>query len=124
MTRTFTCVVCPNGCDIHTEFEGNEILSVDGFACPKGRDYVQQEIIDPRRSIATSVLIDGGVLPLVSVRLDHPIPKKEIFRVMEAINQVRLQAPTVIGQVVLANVCGLNANVIVTKNVEAVQVPD
>lgn len=121
MTRTFTCVVCPNGCDIHAEFEGDEILSIEGFTCPKGRDYVQQEIVDPRRNIATSVLVDGGVLPLVSVRLDRPIPKKEIFRVTEAIDQVRLQAPTTIGQVVLANVCGLGANVIVTKNVAAAQ---
>lgn len=124
MKRTFTCVVCPNGCDILSEFEGDKILAIEGFACPKGRDYVQQEIIDPRRSIATSVLVDGGVLPLVSVRLDHPIPKKEIFRVMEAINQVRLQAPTAIGQVVLANVCGLDSNVVVTKNIAAIQASD
>lgn len=121
MTRTFTCVVCPNGCDIRAEFEGDEIRSIEGHTCPKGRDYVQQEIVDPRRNIATSVLVDGGALPLVSVRLDRPISKKEIFRVMEAIGQVRLQAPATIGQVVLADVCGSGANVIVTKNVAAVQ---
>ncbi len=55
--------------------------------------------------------------PLASVRLSHPIPKKEIFRVMEVINTVRLQAPTAVGQVALADVCGLGADVIVTKNV-------
>ena len=61
--------------------------------------------------------MEGGELPLASVRLSRPIPKKEIFRVMEVINTVRLQAPTAIGQVVLHNVCGLDADVIVTKNV-------
>ena len=36
---------------------------------------------------------------------------------MEAVNAVRLRAPTAIGQVALADVCGLGSNVIVTKNV-------
>lgn len=120
MTRTFTCIICPNGCEITAEYEGAEVTSVAGATCPKGADYVRQELTDPRRNIATSVPVDGGELPLVSVRLDRPIPKKDIFPVMEAINRVRLRAPTAIGQVALADVCGLGANVIVTKNVARV----
>ncbi len=120
MTRTFTCIVCPNGCEIAAEHDGADIRSVEGAACPKGRDYVLQELTDPRRNIATSVAVQGGELPLVSVRLDRAIPKAQIFPVMEAIKAVRLQAPAVIGQVVLENVLGLGANVIVTKNVAAI----
>lgn len=121
MKRIFTCIVCPNGCDIVAEYEGDEVISIEGATCPKGEDYVRQELIDPQRTIASSVPVDGGVLPLVSVRLDRPVPKRAIFQVMNAINQVRLQAPTAIGQVVLADVCGLGANVVVTKNVAAKQ---
>lgn len=117
MTRTFTCIICPNGCEITAEYEGTDVRSIQGATCPKGEDYVRQELTDPRRNIATSIPVDGGELPLVSVRLDRPIPKKEIFHVMEAINQVRVAAPTTIGQVVLSDVCGLGANVIITKNV-------
>lgn len=119
MTRTFTCIVCPNGCEITASHEGTEIHSVEGAACPKGRDYVLQELTDPRRNIATSVAVQGGELPLASVRLDRAIPKAQIFPVMEAIKAVRLQAPAVIGQVVLEDVLGLGANVIVTKHVAA-----
>ena len=117
MTRTFTCIVCPNGCEITAEYEGARVGTITGATCPKGEDYVRQELTDPRRTIATSVPVDGGELPLVSVRLNRPIPKTDIFRVMEAVNAVRLQAPVSIGQVVLADVCGLGADVIVTKNV-------
>ena len=117
MTRTFTCIVCPNGCEITAQYEGAEVSSVTGATCPKGKDYVLQELTDPRRTIATSVPVDEGELPLVSVRLNRPIPKKDIFRVMEAVNGLRLRAPTAIGQVVLPNVCGLGADVIVTKSV-------
>ena len=38
---------------------------------------------------------------------------------MEAINRLHVKAPTTIGTVVLADVCGLGANVIITKHVAA-----
>ena len=113
MTRSFTCIICPNGCEITAEYEGDTVYAT----CPKGDAYVRQELTDPQRNIATSVLVEGGELPLASVRLSRPISKKDIFRVMEVINTVRLQAPTAVGQVALADVCGLGADVIVTKNV-------
>ena len=39
--------------------------------------------------------------------------------IMDAINKLHVKAPTAIGQVVLPDVCGLGANVIITKNVAA-----
>ena len=84
MTRSFTCIICPNGCEITAEYEGDTVYAVQGAACPKGDAYVRQELTDPQRNIATSVLVEGGELPLASVRLSHPIPKKEIFRVMRS----------------------------------------
>lgn len=117
MKRSFTCIICPNGCEIEAELNGAEIVSVTGATCPKGEAYVRQELTDPRRNIATSVLVEGGELPLTSVRLDRPIPKAMIFPVMEAINTLRVPAPTHIGQVLLENAAGTGSNVIVTKNV-------
>ena len=121
MTRSFTCIICPNGCEITAEYEGDTVYAVRGATCPKGDAYVRQELTDPQRNIATSVLVEGGELPLASVRLSHPIPKKDIFRVREVINPVRPQAPPAVGQVVLYNVCGLDADVIITKNVARAQ---
>lgn len=120
MKRTFTCIICPNGCEITAEYEGTDVRSIEGATCPKGKDYVRQELTDPRRNIATSIPVEGGELPLVSVRLDRPIPKKDIFAVMDAINKLHVKAPTTIGQAVLPDVCGLGANVIITKPVAAV----
>ena len=50
MKRTFTCIVCPNGCEIEAEYEGTQVLSVTGNLCPKGKSYVTQELVDPRRT--------------------------------------------------------------------------
>ena len=117
MKRTFTCIVCPNGCEIDAEYEGSRVISVTGNLCPKGKTYVTQELVDPRRTIATSMRVDGGELPLASVRLTSPIPKNRIFDVMAEINRHSLTAPVAIGDVALPNILGLGSDVIVTKNV-------
>ncbi|HWR22208.1 MAG TPA: DUF1667 domain-containing protein [Feifaniaceae bacterium] len=118
--RTFTCIVCPNGCTIEVEYEAGRILRIRGNQCKRGKEYVYQEITDPKRTIATTVPISGAALPLCSVRLNRAIPKKEIFNVMKEIGKVRLTAPVSIGQVVIPNVCGLSSDVIVTKYLDAV----
>ena len=120
MKRAFTCIVCPNGCEIEAEYEGTEVRSVTGNLCPKGRDYVVQELVDPRRTIATSVRVLGGDQPLASVRLTAPIPKARIFDAMAAVNACVLTAPVRIGDVVIHHILGLDSDVIATKNVEAV----
>lgn len=117
-SRTFTCVICPNGCEIQVSYEGTKILDITGNKCQKGGQYVEQELTDPRRTIASSVRIRNAELPLCSVRLTKPIPKKDIFSVMKEINQVNLEAPVHIGDVVIHNVYGLDSDVIVTKNME------
>ena len=113
MLRTFTCIMCPQGCDITAELEENqgkmEILSICGNKCPKGKAYVTQELIAPMRNIATSVLVTGGELPLASVRL---------FDVMAEIRKVHLNAPVIEGEVVIANVLGLESDVILTRSVD------
>ncbi|WP_434131182.1 DUF1667 domain-containing protein [Sporomusa sphaeroides] len=117
MKKEYTCIICPNGCELAVEIEGTEIIAIEGAACSKGTDYVRQELVDPRRNIATSVLVANGDIPLVSVRLSNPIPKAEIFAVVNEIKKVKLTAPVMLGQVIIKNVLGLNADVIATKQV-------
>ncbi|HEY5465441.1 MAG TPA: DUF1667 domain-containing protein [Clostridia bacterium] len=113
--RTYTCVLCPNGCEIQVTFEGSQIASIECALCRKGKVYVKQEITSPRRNIASSVRVENGTLPLVSVRLTSPIPKDLIFAVMSEIKKIKVQAPVSLGQVLLENVLGLNCDVIATK---------
>ena len=120
MKRMFTCIVCPNGCEIEAEYEGIQVKAITGNLCPKGKDYVTQELVDPRRTIATSVRVTGGDQALASVRLTRAIPKARIFDAMEAINAVTLAAPVAIGDVVISGLLGLDCDVIATRNVAAV----
>lgn len=118
MLRKFICVVCPNGCAIEAETEGKEILSLKGNLCRKGEEYVRGEITEPKRTISTSVLVEGGTLPLTSVRLTSPVEMSRVPDVMEVLRKVRLTAPVKAGSVVAENILSLGSDVIVTKTVD------
>lgn len=122
MLREFTCIMCPLGCSLEVTEENGQVIDVKGNTCPKGREYAVQEVTAPMRNIASSIRIDGGELPLASVRLSAPIPKKDIFRAMEEIRKVHLTAPVYIGDVVISHLLGTEADVIVTKNVKEASV--
>ena len=43
MLRTFTCIMCPQGCEITAE--GSEApYSITGNKCKRGHEYVEQEL--------------------------------------------------------------------------------
>ena len=124
MLREFTCIICPNGCEITAGVEDNQIISIEGALCPKGETYVNQELTDPRRNIATSVLVKGGELPLASVRLTNPIPKARIFDAMAGIRGIAVEAPVEAGTGGRRGILGLDSDVIVTKGVGRRQLPE
>lgn len=118
MLRQMTCIICPNGCELEVTY--NEDLSdiaVAGNLCKRGEEYARQELISPMRTISSSILVEGGELPLASVRLTKGVPKNRICDVMKEISGIKVQAPTHIGDVVIENVLGLGSDVIITKNV-------
>ena len=104
--------------DPHLRTKEKELLSVCGNRCPKGASYAEQEIKNPMRNIASSVLVKGGDLPLCSVRLSAPIPREKIPEVMEEIRRITVSAPVSIGDVLAPNVLGLGSDVIATRNIE------
>ena len=56
MNKTFTCILCPNGCEVTAEFEDGKVLSVAGNKCEKGAGYVEQELTNPVRNIVVLLI--------------------------------------------------------------------
>lgn len=115
-----TCVRCPVGCKLIVEEKDGEII-VSRNMCPRGREFAVEELKDPKRILPTSVKVEGGEYPLVSVKTSKPIPKSRIFDVMEKIKKLKVRAPVKVGDVLLRNVLGLGADVVATRNVEALK---
>ena len=114
MTRELICIVCPKGCPMKVELNDKEILSVEGFTCPRGKKYAIDECTHPMRTVTTTARTDrGGV---IAVKTDKTIPKEKMFDLMQEINRATVKLPARIGDVVLQNVVGTDANVVVTAN--------
>lgn len=116
--KDFVCIGCPLGCNITVEINNGEIKNIVGNTCPKGADYVAKELTDPRRIVTSLVRVQGGVLPVVSVKTAADIPKGSIKDCIKALKMVELSAPVRMGDVVVENVCGTGVNIVATANVE------
>jgi len=118
MKKEFICIVCPNSCRIRAEFEGNEIKSIEGAGCPKGKEYVKNEITNPVRVFTGSVLVEKGNFSLLSVKTPSPIPKKYLKNIGEITHQIKVDAPVEIGQVVALNLLNEKIDLVATRKIE------
>jgi len=113
--KYLTCIVCPMGCSLEISVEEGQKVDVSGYSCKKGLDYGQTESTNPVRTLTTTVRVEGGLVPVVPVRSDRPLPKHLIFDCMKVINGIRLTAPVKMGSRVVENILGTGVNIITTK---------
>ena len=112
--KELVCIVCPKGCRLRVDEEND--YAVTGNSCPRGAAYGHSEIKNPTRVLTSTVRLSGGLYRRCPVKTDAPVPKGKLMEVMQQLNAVTLEAPVAIGQVVIPNVAGTEANVVVTKN--------
>lgn len=113
--RELVCIVCPRGCSLTIDGEG-ESLSVSGNFCKKGKDFAISEMTEPKRTICTTVKTSFPECPVLPVRVSADIPKDKIFDVMKAINEITVNEKIARGDVVIKNVLGLQVDVIATSS--------
>lgn len=112
--KDFICIVCPRGCHITVD----ENMNVSGNSCPRGKEYVLNELINPVRVVTSTIRVTNRPMCVVSIKTNKPIPKKDIFRLMDHINTLHVTAPTKIGQVVSHNPIGLDTDIVITKEIK------
>ena len=115
MTRDMTCIICPRGCALKVEINGDNI-TVTGNSCPKGRQYAVDECTNPTRTVTSSVRVENREDTMVSVKTASPVPKDKILEVMRLIRAKSVCAPVGIGDIIIKDVFG--TNIVATKNIE------
>ena len=116
--KKITCIICPIGCKILVKIEGRECKIIGGNKCKEGVDYARNEALDPRRVLTTSVLVEGGDWPLVSVKTSDPVPKEKVFSVLKEIKKTVVNAPVKSGQTIIKNIANTGIDIVATKKVE------
>lgn len=117
-TRTLTCIGCPLGCEITVSLQGGEVTGITGNTCKRGAEYARNEVTNPMRTVTSTVCVQDGMIPVVSVRTKGDIPKEKIGDCMKALKDVTIKAPVQIGDVVLPNVGDTGVDVVATKAVD------
>lgn len=114
MRTELTCIECPMGCKLAVVLDGGKVVEILGNNCPRGKMYAENEVVDPKRVITSTVkLTSGGVVP---VKTDAPVSKKHMFEVMEIINSITVAKPVKTGDIIKENVFG--ANIICARTIE------
>lgn len=118
MHKSYVCTVCPMSCNVSLELnENNEIISLTGNRCPRGKTYVTKEHTAPERTLTTTVKAIGGVHPLLPVRTDKPIPKGMLLDAMKATADITIKAPVKMGQVIVENFLETGANLVASRDI-------
>ncbi len=112
-----TCVLCPVGCELEVETGPDACLQVTGNQCDKGIPFAEEEVLRPRRNLATSVPVRGTASRMVSVRLSGTVPREMIFPILAEIAKLRPEAPVRRGQVLIADVLSTGVDVVATRTV-------
>ncbi len=120
MNSTIICIVCPVSCPVDVEWTQEDgVLGIKNHLCKLANDYIASELFDPRRTVTTSMPVDGGDWPLVSVRTNPPIPKDKMLEAMDEITGVRVQAPIKVGDVLIADILGTGCDIVATRNIKS-----
>jgi len=118
-THEFTCINCPLSCGLTLTEEDGEVLEVSGADCRVGEKYAVEEFRNPRRTVSTTVRVQGGVLPLLPVVSAAPIPKALVREAVRTLAAVAVEAPVEEGQVIYPDILGTGVDVIASRRLEA-----
>ena len=117
MKKEIICIGCPMGCYLTVDYDGKKVKVVRGNRCKVGLEYAEKEISNPERTLTSTVRVKNGLLPLVSVRTNKPLPKNRIFDTMNLLAKVDIKAPIRIGDKIVQNLFDTGVNIVATKNV-------
>lgn len=115
--RKITCIICPNGCALQVKVEDEEVLDVSGNACMRGYAYAQNEVQNPTRMLTSTVEVEGGSAPRVSVKTEKEIPKGKLMECARELKGVKVKAPVHIGDKLVKNISQTGIDIVATVNV-------
>ena len=114
MKKELTCIICPRGCSLTVNIE-NDKATVSGNACPKGQQYGIDECTAPTRTVTSIVRVTNREDTMVSVKSVAPVPKENIFDVMDKIRSTSVEAPVKIGDIIIPDLYGVD--IVATKDI-------
>ena len=115
MSKEVICIMCPLGCEMKVDVEGQEVTEVQGHRCKKGVKHAEKEVFFPGRILTTTVGTRIQGVPLLPVRSNKEIPKERLMEVVRTISNHSVSEPVEMGQTVIENVLDLGVDIIACR---------
>lgn len=110
------CITCPRGC--HLKVDENNDYAVSGNACPRGEVYGKNEILNPVRVVTSTVKTSVKAESRCPVKTNGAIPKGKMFEAMRLLDDIVLDAPINVGDVVIADLFGTGIDFVTCKEIK------
>lgn len=107
------CIRCPRGC--HLEIDGNNVVT--GNRCPRGEEYALKELLNPTRTLTSTVRIRGSAIRRLPVKSAEEIPKVLLMDAIRQLDGIAINAPVQCGQVILEDIMGTGVPLIATRSI-------
>lgn len=114
--KNLICICCPQGC--HLTVDEDKDFAVTGNTCRRGEIYGKQEVQNPQRIVTSTVAVSEGCYVRCPVKTDVTIPKTMMFDAMKTLDNLVVKAPVTLGQIIVKNICGTNANFVAARKIE------
>ena len=110
------CITCPRGCHLKVDEEND--YAVSGNACPRGAVYGKNEILNPVRVVTSTVKTSVKAESRCPVKTNGAIPKGKMFEAMRMLDDIVLDAPINVGDVVIADLFGTGIDFVTCKEIK------
>ena len=117
MSKDVICIMCPLGCPMKVDVEGQEVTEVQGHRCKKGVKHAEKEVFFPGRILTTTISTHIQGVPLLPVRSNKEIPKERLIEAVRTISNHSVTEPVEMGQSVIEDILGLGVDIIACRTI-------
>lgn len=114
--KELICITCPKGCHLTVDEEND--FAVKGNGCPRGAEYGRNELKNPKRVVTSTVKTTSPQHPRCPVKTNGAIPKGRMFDAMALLDDIVLETPVKVGDVVIKNLFDTGIDFVACKAVE------
>lgn len=115
MSKTIVCIQCPLSCNLEVKGQGEGAI-ITGNKCPRGLKFAREEMVNPRRTLTSTVRTVYSDFPRLPVRTRGEIPLASIFPAMQEINDVLVRERLRPGEIVLPRLAGTDVALVATDD--------
>lgn len=119
--KKYTCIVCPKSCLGTLIINEDGTMRTEGFGCRNGEKYAQNEHLDPKRVLTTTVRIEDAPYPLLPVVSSEEISRTVFMDCLRELYDVCVSSPVKAGDVVLSDIKGTGVDILAARSMEKVE---